>query len=469
MKRSFKFLTTTGLAGCLLSTPAMADDSVKIEALQARLEKAMQLIEAQSERMSELQEDLAAVKKTKIEPAAGGVSNFELDQKITEAVQAAQIKPAAGGNSTNAELEERIEEIEDTVYDIDEKVGSKTLAKAFDASRFDIGGFVNTAFTHVRGEDGSASAWNRQNFELLIRADLNDQWSAFFAGGWLREGNVSFDDDGDGILNEAGERRNPDFSLQSGVPGGTANPQIIAWANYKHNDALNLKIGRMITPHGIINIEHFPNVLLDQEQPLFLRPFGGQTIFPNFTTGAQIHGQFFNGDDTITYNAYSAAAQGAPEELIHGGRVSYNFGNAGLTFGLNAATGSRSEGADSDYTLVGADLLFDKGPILWKNEIFATDEENAPGRLGFYTQPAYEINDQWTAFYRYDFLDDGANGTAAIPDNAGDVTEHMFGVNFLPVPNVRTRLTATRREFNSTGNIGSAEADIYQFSTTYSF
>lgn len=301
-------------------------------------------------------------------------------------------------------------------------------------------------------------------------AVLNDQWSAFFAGGWLREGNVGFDDDGDGTLNEAGERRNPDFAIESGIPGGTRNPQIIAWVNYKHSDALNLKLGRMITPHGIINQEHFPATLLDQEQPLFLRPFGGQTIFPNFTTGLQAHGQFFNGDDTLAYNLYSAAAQGAPEELIHGGRLAYTFGDWGTTIGVNAATGSRSEAAGTgDYDLFGADLLIDKGSILWKNEIFATNEENAPGRLGFYTQPAYEINDQWTAFYRYDFLDDGANGTAAVPDNLGNVTEHMLGVNFLPIPNVRTRLTATRREYDSSGTTGSAEADIFQFSTTYSF
>ena len=467
MRKTANLLSSTALLCCLISAPAFAGDSEKIAQLEAQLEKAMQMIEAQSKQMSILQKEVKALKSAENEKVAAAEKIDTLEKDLVT-YKAASIQPSAG-TTPNASLEQRVTEMEDIVYDLDEKVGSETLANAFDASNLDIGGFVNTAFTYVDGEDGSAAAWNRQNFELLIRADLDDQWSAFFAGGFIREGNVGFDDDQDGTLNEAGERRNPDFAIEPGVAGGTKNPQIIAWVNYKHNDALNLKLGRLITPHGIINIEHFPATLLDQEQPLFLRPFGGQTIFPNFTTGAQVHGQFFFGDDMLSYNAYSASAQSAAEELIHGGRVAYNFGDEGVTVGLNAATGSRTEGTNGDYTLAGADLLIDRGPVLWKSEIFTTDEENAPGRLAYYTQPAWRFNDQWIGFYRYDFLDDGANGSAAVPDNAGDVTEHMVGINFLPKPSVRLRLTGTRREYGATGSFGKAEADIFQFSTTYSF
>ncbi len=466
MRKTRKFLVTTALVGCLMSTPAFANDAATLKKLEKTLEKAMSLIETQSEQMQEMKHEITALKKDKTTEISA------LKSEIS-AVRAARVEPAAG---SNADLERRLSDVEmvvadveETVFDLDERAGSETIVNAFDASNFDIGGFVNTAYTYVDGEDGSAHGWNRQNFELLIRADLNEQWSAFFAGGFLREGNVSFDDDGDGTLNEAGERRNPDFVIEAASPGGTRTPQIIAWVNYKHDDALNAKLGRMITPLGIINQEHFPATLLDQEQPLFLRPFGGQTMFPNFTTGLQAHGQFFFDDNTLSYNAFAASAQGAIEEEIFGGRVAYDFGEMGVTVGVQAATGSRTEGVDGDYDLVGADLLVDKGPVLWKSEVFATEEEDVPGRLGYYTQPAWRVNDQWVAFYRYDFLDDGANGTAAVPDNFGDVTEHMVGVNYLPIPNVRTRLTATRREYESSGTQGSAEADILQFSTTYSF
>lgn len=482
MRKPYKILSATALAVCLMGTPAFANDSDKLDKLAAQLQQAMSLIEAQSKQISALQGEVTEI-RTEETAEAKQISTLKknLDtvstqttQKISAfqqdlaAARVSRIQPAAGPAS-NVELEERLAEIEDVVYDLDEKVGSETIANAFDASNLDIGGFFNTAYTYVDGEDGGAGAFNRQNFELLIRADLDENWSAFFAGGFLREGNVSFDDDGDGNLNEPGERRDPDFAIAAGAPGGTVNPEIIAWANYKHNDALNVRLGRMITPHGIINIEHFPSTLLDQEQPQFLRPFGGQTIFPNFTTGVQAHGNLFYGDDTLSYNAYVAAAQSAIEEELVGGRVGYTFGDEGVTVGLNAATGSRTETGNGGYNLVGADLLIDKGPILWKTEIFATDEDNGDDRFAFYTQPAYRFTDKWVGFYRYDYLDDGSNGTTAVPDNAGDTTEHVVGLNYLPTPNTRLRATATRREYGSTAAFEEAEADIFQLSVTYSF
>lgn len=70
--------------------------------------------------------------------------------------------------------------------------------------------------------------------------------------------------------------------LEFDVGGETSTATVIAWANYIHSDTLNVQLGRYITPQGIIHIEHFPATLLDPEQPKFLRPFGGDTIFANF-------------------------------------------------------------------------------------------------------------------------------------------------------------------------------------------
>lgn len=98
----------------------------------------------------------------------------------------------------------------------------------------------------------------------------------------------------------------------------------------------------MITPHGIINIEHFLQILLDPRQPQFLRPFSGDTIFPNFMTGAQVHGRyFFSGNSYLQYNAYVANAQSDPEEIIYGGRIAGTHLDSGITLGLNASMGGR--------------------------------------------------------------------------------------------------------------------------------
>ncbi len=344
--------------------------------------------------------------------------------------------------------------------------------------QLDFGGFLHSAFTHIHGDQGSASSFDRLTFELLLKAQFSRRFSAFFAQAFIRESNTRFTD--------TYQRTSPGFAF-SGA-GGVKTPLVIAWANYRHRDELNLQVGRYITPFGIINIEHFPAILLDTEQPQFLRPFSGDTIFPNFITGAQVHGKFFFDDDALQYHVYTGVFSGStPEQFYSGVRTAYTVGSLGTTFGVNVGTGKRSLtttapdttiiAKNATFYMYGVDVLIDRGPILWKTELFMTDEDKGAGgnRTGFYTQPAYRVSDRWIVFYRYDFLNDGKlqivpSGGGPRRHTPGNSTEHVLGLNFLPVPNVRLRATATWKEFSS-GRLGasSADAQIFQLSGTFSF
>lgn len=428
---------------CLTSLPAIAggtetdDETNKIQKLEDKLGQAMKLIEQLSKEMSKL-------KATQEKQAAATTP-------VAIAVpQRAGIELLTISQGDFDELAERLTDIEDVVLDVDERVGSRAVVNAFDATKLDIGGFLLETLTHVDGEDGSATSFNRQVFELLIKAELSDQFSFFVAQAFTREATPTFvDPEG---------RRNPDFNL------GTGAPTPIAWANYRASDAFNIRVGRWVTPHGIINIDHFPAILLDTEQPQFLRPFGGQTIFANFQTGIQLHGKKFvgNSGSRLDYAFYVGNFGGNADNFNVGGRVAYTFSDTGLTFGVNGAFGRRADDLDSEYTLLGLDLLYDKGPILWKTELHVTDEDLGEDRKAFYTQPAWRFKDDWFAFYRYDFLDDG--------QARGDRTEHVFGLTFNPIPQVRIRGTATFRHFDARGGfLREANARLYQLSTTYSF
>ncbi len=376
------------------------------------------------------------------------------------------------------ELSERLEVQEDLTQELDEKVGSRAIVHAFDAMQLDFGGFLHSAFTHIHGDNGSASSFDRLTFEILLKAQFSRRFSAFFAQAFIRESNTRFTD--------TFQRTSPGFRFSGS--GGVKTPLVIAWANYMHSDHLNIQIGRYVTPFGIINIEHFPAILLDTEQPQFLRPFSGDTIFPNFLTGAQAHGKFFLKDDIIQYNLYTGIFTGStPEQFYSGARVGYALGSFGTTVGINLGMGKRSlrptapdattVSNNATFYMYGVDLLIDKGPILWKNELFFTDEDKGAGgnRVGFYTQPAYRVTDQWIVFYRYDFLNDGklqvvpAGGGPRL-HTPGHSTEHALGLNYRPVPNVRLRATATWKEFSS-GRLGApnADAQIFQLSGTLSF
>lgn len=410
----------------------------------------------------------------------------EMKQRVDEVLaQHAQESSSRQGSSSTAsdgqtvdELSERVDAAEEMLEDLDTKVGSRAIVHAFDAMQFDLGGFVHTAFTHVNGDSGSASSFDRLTLELLGKIKFTEQFTAFFAQAFIRESNVRFTD--------AFRRTNPGMAFSGG--GGVKTPLVIAWVNYKQSDAFNVRVGRYITPFGIVNIEHFPAILLDPEQPQFLRPFSGDTIFPNFMTGAQGHGRFFFGNNTLQYYMYTGVFTGStPNRFYSGGRLAYTVGKLGTTFGVNGGLGRRSltpttpdttvVSGNSTFGMFGVDLLVDQGPVLWKTELFFTDESSNAGgnRTAFYTQPAFRLNDKWLAFYRYDFLNDGSllvSPTGGGPRNntPGNSTEHVFGMNFLPANNVRLRATFTLKDF-SRGRLGApdTEAQIFQLSGTFSF
>ncbi len=418
---SVKALATVSAAAILMfggTSTAFADDSARIKELENKLEQSMRMIN-----------DLSSEVKSMKKGAAKGYSHSLSSQ--------------------------RLDDLESQVLDIDDRVGSRAVAHAFDAASIDLGGFLHNTFTHVDANGGHATGFNRTIFELLLKADLGDNWSAFFAQAFLRQSAEGFS-----VVN--GDL-SPNFNSFPAAGVGTDTP--IAWANYKHNDELNIRIGRYLTPAGIINIEHFPALLLDTEQPQFLRPFGGSTIFPNFLTGVNAHGQKFFGDNKLKYDAYTGNFSGNAEGLVNGARLAYTVGDLGLTVGGNIQAGEREvAGTNPDYQVYGFDLLVDKGKLLWKNEIFWSDEASTLGnRWAFYSQPAWRINDKWTAFYRYDFLDNGSTG---------DVVENVVGLTFKPTRNVHLRGIVRHKEFDAgsvAGLLDNEDAQIYQLSATFNF
>lgn len=399
---------------------------------------------AQDENLDSLRKQLDEA-RSMIQKLSGRIEQVEKSRAQTPAVD----------NDVNS----RLDELEEQMFDLDERTGSRAIIHAFDAISLDIGGFLTQQFTYAIGEDSDEASFNATQFELLIKADLTDEISVFTALGFLRESDL--------ILADAA---NPTFAASA-----MRNPAIIAWGNFQRSDALEIQLGRFVTPHGIINIEHFPGVLLELNQPQFLRPFSGQTIFSNFMQGGQIHGRFFlgeDGSDVLQYNAYVGLHPSDSEDFLAGFRVAYTWDELGVTLGGNYGHGRRKGAASTvgnlsivgprslttnDYDFVGVDLLYDKGKLLWKNELFFSSESGQQDRLGFYTQPAWRLNDKWIAFYRFDYFDPG--------QGIHDSVEHIIGVNFLPIPIVRLRASYIFKQ------LGDPEEDlsVFQFSMTLSF
>ncbi|MFQ5660600.1 MAG: hypothetical protein ACE5GZ_09240 [Gammaproteobacteria bacterium] len=441
LSRSLTVTLMITILSTLSISPALArNDSERIRVLEEKLERAMQAVES-------LQQQVTALEQRVI---AGQTQTVDLPQQYQ---QAPAVSPDA--DAQIQEFEARLEETEQLISEIDGRVGNRAVTRAFDAKTLNIGGFLDLGTTHAQGADGSATSFNRQVFELLLSANLYGDWDLFLAQAFARKSAADFSD-----------RRNPDFADINSISTDT----VLAWANYRHNDWLNLQAGRFITPHGIVNIEHFPALLLDPEQPQFLRPFNGQTLFPNFMDGLQVHGtRFFGetGQSSLNYHIYTGNFAGNAGHFNYGGRLAYTAGSSGLTLGANLAGGERTDQVNSDYRLYGADLRYDKGPLLWKNEVFVTDEDRGGDRFAFYTQPAWRMSDRWTLFYRFDYLDAGADPANLI--EVGRSTENVLGLSFRPNSNVHLRSIWSYKSFDSTNLLSSDDAWLWELSATMSF
>lgn len=411
------------LALALGASSAFAKDDDRIAELERKLEQSMAVI-------AQMQSEIAELKKA--------------DTATAETPDTAQ---------TLAEQAARLDDVELAMVSVQEKVGSRAVINAFDAASIDLGGFLHQTATHINGDTGNATAFNATVFELLMRAQLDDKWSAFLAQAFMRASPDPFSPAA------GGSRSNPNFN----TGGGTATETVIAWADYKHSDALGIRFGRFITPQGIVNIEHFPAVLLDPEQPQFLRPFGSDTLFANFTTGVDLHGTRFVGDSRLMYNVYGGNFSENANQAVYGARLAYAISDSGVTVGLNYNGGERRALQGGNFDTVGVDLAIDRGRFLLTSEVFASNE-SAPAhddRLGWYVQPAWRLNPQWTAFYRYDFLDNGMG--------EGDQTENVFGITFKPRSNIHLRGTWTFQDFDAGATQPKADADVLQVSATLSF
>lgn len=386
----------------------------------------------------------AALAETKAQLAALQAQVTSLEERLEEKLE-------KSSDFDVVELEERVEDLEVVATDIDEAVGSRAVVNAFDGVSLDIGGFFDTTATLVIGEDGTDASFNRQVFELLVKADLGPKWDLFVAQAFIRNAPLAFTD--------PQQRTTPSFGNNNSP---VATDTVIAWGQYRHSDLLNVQFGRFITPLGIVNVEHFPATLLDTEQPQFLRPFSGQNIFANFTNGANVYGTKYIGNNALSYAAYAGVWAGNSSNVSFGGRINYGIGDSGLTIGANGFSGDRDNDIEGDrFYGGGIDVLYDKGPLLWKSELYTTSEGSGDNRLAFYTQPAVRLSDAWTILYRYDFLETGEPG--------GESVEHVGGIVFDPIDNVRLRALYRLRRMKSDTGFESADANIVQLSTTFNF
>ncbi len=409
------------------------------------------------------------------------VANAASDEDVDSRIRAleAQIKILMEHKQNTTE---RIDDVENIIERVDERVGSRAVVNAFEAQSLDIGGIAGSVFTSETAENNSFNGFTINFLELLIKARLDDKWSAFIAPLFAEASFTQYTD--------PEQRRSvTNANLATAV-------NVFGYITYEQNNMFNVDFGVFPTPQGIWTPEHFPHAQVIIDSPQMFSPiWQTDEIVPSFTQGVSVRGTYPVEGNILSYNIFagynnkidiSGVTNPVDEGEFHWGtRIAYRHSAIGTEIGLNYGQGDRNDdtnvsnpfytprsgrayGQESEYDYYGIDLRVNKGSFEIKSELFATNEDFGRDRLGWYVQPVYNVNSNWAIVARYDFFDNGGN--------TGDKIEKVVGLIWSPIPAVKFRSELSRVEYEvGTGTTllggayGSADVDVFSLSATYSF
>lgn len=221
-----------------------------------------------------------------------------------------------------------------------------------------------------------------------------------------------------------------------------------AYLEYKHTDALRIRVGQFVSPFGIYNELHdaTPSIVSTKlphsvygEHRLSTGAEG--RLYAKFSTGIQLLGNLFSGRWEGAYHVYLSNGRGpASAEQDNnankgvGFRLSISPPISGLRLGSSFYTDQNGLDGDTRHRTFAFDAEFDHTNFHLESEMIffslqEVDLANVPidryrrGR-GSYVLASYRIRDRLTPFARYEIINHDLDLENTIHDN------FMIGLNF---------------------------------------
>ncbi|MFQ5452793.1 MAG: porin [Candidatus Zixiibacteriota bacterium] len=227
-----------------------------------------------------------------------------------------------------------------------------------------------------------------------------------------------------------------------------------AFLEYKHTDALRIRVGKFVSPFGIYNERHdatptfiptkLPHSVYGEHE---LSSTIKGRYFSKFSTGIQLRGSFYPGNWELRYQLYLSNGRGVkPSEQDDnankgiGGRLLISPPNGNLRLGTSYYADKNGNVNNALQRALGFDLEFDYSHIHFESEVILSkieklDMTGNPNGIfekgyGFYVLTAYTFFDKLTPFARYEFHDHDIK--------ADNINENiiMVGINYSLSPNV---------------------------------
>ena len=266
-----------------------------------------------------------------------------------------------------------------------------------------------------------------------------------------------------------------------------------AYVDFLLSDNFNIRVGRLLTPVGIINQYHEPTLFNGVE-----RPNVEKIIIPTTWSSDGI-GFFGSLNPSLSYEAYVVAgldgnsfsssgirsgrikSKQSLNEVAFTGRLDYRpfvdqdlrLGVSGYFGGLDNKDGGGGSGQDGEIAMTSADFEYSISKFDFRGVIAHTNIDGArdlaPGvakeMFGWYLEGAYHFwPDEWktgklkksdaTVFVRYEEYDTQHNMPSGLTRAVGkDKEEITFGVNFYLTPNFVVKADYQIRNDDGTGDL----------------
>ncbi|HBJ75862.1 MAG TPA: hypothetical protein DDY86_10330, partial [Syntrophaceae bacterium] len=299
--------------------------------------------------------------------------------------------------------------------------------------RLSIHGYADFQYGGDSRDEGGSFIQNE--LSIFLRATTRDErWTVF--------SEIEFDRiDGDGFLTDRGGK-----SVELEVE--------TAWAEYRHNDLLRLRAGKLLLPQ-YWQTYHYPNLTMSTLAPLM-----SGNVFPKSILALQASGDWWNADDRgVSYAVFAGHGGDTArveleqnDNIAAGGRLTLRLAGSNkpawldtLDLSISGLAGRDDDGKGELILGLDAQIRLGRLEILselargsrprHRGDLLARLQGASGDTLGFYLQAAYRVAPKWHVFYRFDHLD--LNDEARSPR---DESRHTFGVNFRPRPKVSLKL-----------------------------
>jgi len=304
----------------------------------------------------------------------------------------------------------------------------------FCASLFLLTLLLGGAVTHAAGQGDRMSLYGFFDFEV----GSNDQvggpaWT--FDQHHLNVVSIYRLDDRWRVFAEVEWEHGPDFKT-SGTSGAIILERAVV--EYKHSDALQLKIGKFLTPFGLYNLRHdaspafFSTSLPDAVYGAHANTLRAQQrLFAKVATGLQVLGSVLGRSWALDYYLYISNGRGSQPASADnnsnkgiGGRLAVSVLHSAVQLGASYYADRNGTAAQTRQQTVAMDATVHYADFLMEAEMFVPRLERVDlaGRpdgsfrigRGYYVQVSHPLLERWTPFGRYGLYDPdtGAPGDA---------------------------------------------------------